>query len=908
MRVHFVVGGLVLVGVGCPGAEESMPGDATGTSSTSATSVGPSSVDGTSDDAEDSSVGSLDGSSSTSSAAADESSGTATSTAPSETTAAAPTCGDGDADDGEACDDANDVDGDGCSAACEVEPGWSCADTPSTCVTTCGDGIAAGAEPCDDGDLDPFDGCTADCSVVDGWSCGGAPNVCTVDPVEQVALGGFGGCVRTSASEVACFGEASQGAVGVGMVDDPVLLPQLTLDDAFAIAAGEQLHCALRGAGEVWCWGDNADRAMGPTVASPDDDQLLPIAIGDAPMATAIAAGDDHVCVIDQGGDVWCWGDNDNLQLGRGGVDTTDGPEPTAVVLPGDLAAIDLGLGEGHSCAVLDDGSVACWGDDDNGQLGDGVPGADRSTAALVPGLAGIVDIEAGEDTTCARDGVGAVWCWGDNIVGQLGIGNTFDAPSPLPVGLPAPALAIAVGDRFACALLDDGQLVCWGDGADFQLGNGSLLPVSSPTAVVDAPDEELVAIEAGARGACVRTAAGGRWCWGYSGEGQLGFAPQATVELASTAFSAAPVAVALDPPELDGVLCGVLDDGSVECTGNGTLTNANPPNPGGYFTPIAHHLVVPTTLPLLANVQAIAMGDGFACAVTDIYLSCWGDNSQRQLGQGGSSTTDSLIPSLVAGLALVDELAVGAQHACARAAGTVYCWGDNAHLQTGESASQSDQSAPVVVPNLVDPVELALGERHGCARLASGEVRCWGDDSSGQLGDDDGDLADALAPVAVTGLPAEVDEIGAGARFTCARASGEVYCWGAGDFGQLAQGDTLGSDTALQVPGIANAVQLAVGYTHACARDDDGALWCWGESQYGQLGDGGAPITGQTQVLTPTSFLVASDVTDVVAGQSITCVETAQGWGCVGRRATGQLGDGSTVAPVFPTATRFGP
>lgn len=899
-------------------------GASSSATSSSATDPSTAGVDGSSSAGSDSSDAGVDASTSNASAgvtsdttaevATQTSVGSATTSdaswaGTSGTTASSVTCGDGEQTQDEACDDGNAADDDGCSAACAVEPGWSCAGVPSSCITTCGDGVRAGDEACDDGDLSPSDGCAYDCTVAFGWSCAGSPSVCTIDAVvEEIALGGLGGCIRTDLGDVACFGERAQGAVGDGGVDGFSGVPVFTLDDVTAIAAGEQLHCGIRSVGDVWCWGDNAELAMGSTVMSPDDDQTLPIAIADAPLATAIEAGDDHVCVIDLAGAVWCWGDNADLQLGRGGVETSDSPDPTAVALPGDLTAIDLGLGDGHSCAVLSDGTVACWGDDDNGQLGDATPGVDRSSALLVPGLADVVEVEAGEDTTCVRDEIGAVYCWGDNIQGQLGVGNTFDAAAPQGVTLPTAAQSIALGDRFVCALLVDGQLYCWGEGADFQLGNGDLAPTSLPSPVAQLPDADLVEVEAGARGACVRAATGERWCWGFSQDGQLGFAPSMQLEPAAVTFSSAPVAVVLDPPEPSGVLCGVQDDGTVECAGDGTLANQTPFGADGYFSPISHHLVVPTALPLLADVQTMRMGDGFACVSTSADVQCWGDNSQRQLGQGGPSTVDTYTPVPVLGLAAVDELAIGARHACVRTGGSVQCWGDNTDGQVGTAAFNGDQSIPVGVPLIADAVELALGERHSCARLDSGPVRCWGDDEHGQLGDDDDDPADPLGPVDVTGLPAAVEQIVAGQAHTCARASGDVYCWGAGAFGQLGVGDEQDADTAQLVPGLAEIEQLAAGYTHVCARDANGAMWCWGESGEGQLGDGGVTITAATEVLAPTQFLVGSGITAVVAGDAITCIEAAGSWGCVGRRATGQLGDGSTTVPVFPSELRFGP
>jgi len=817
-------------------------------------------------------------------------------------------CGDGFQAGTEECDDDGLVAGDGCDADCVTEAGWTCEGQPSDCVTICGDGVLVGTEACDDGNIALGDGCEHDCAVGFGWDCVGSPSACTeLAMLDALALGGFGGCVLTSLGEVGCFGDNTESEVGNGTDDVETYVPVFTLDDAVAIAAGEEFHCAIRAIGDVWCWGDDLELAMGPTVAA-GTDQALPIAVGGTPNSTAIEAGDDHVCVIDMAGAVWCWGDNDSLQLGRGGMDVTDSPDPTAVVVPGGLGALDLGLGQDHSCAVLSDGTVACWGDDDNGQLGDGVVGTDSADATLVPGLAGIVQVEAGEDTNCARDGLGQLFCWGDGIDGQLGVGTTLDSAAPQPVVLPAAVEDVTLGDQFVCALLVDDQVWCWGEGSDFQVGSGDFVPVLSPIQVPGVPVVDLVDIESGGRGTCVTSSAGERSCWGFSSNGQLGIAPLRQLEPVTPSFSGPLQQLVLDPSEEEGVLCGVLLDGTVECAGDGTLVNNTSSGARGYFEPITYHLVVPTPLPMLADVQSMDMGFGFACVTTSTDVQCWGDNSNRQLGQGGASTTDILTPMPVMGLGVVDQLETGSLHACVRIGGTVQCWGRNSDYQTGESTTTNNQSLPFTVPNLADAIDISLGEGHGCALRATGVVSCWGNDFNGQMGDNDMDPADPLMPVDVTGLPPGVTQVAAGQDHNCALAGGQVYCWGEGQFGQLGQNNETDSDTALVVPGLAGIVQLVAGYNYNCALDGAGAMWCWGDGADGHLGNGGRVVTGLTEVRSPTPFAVASGITDMELGFAITCIETAPGWSCLGRRASGQLGNGTTVQPAFPTPTTFGP
>jgi alpha-tubulin suppressor-like RCC1 family protein len=186
----------------------------------------------------------------------------------------------------------------------------------------------------------------------------------------------------------------------------------------------------------------------------------------------ALAAGSSHTCALTEAGGLHCWGDNAHGQLGDG----TSEDRSTPVRVSGlERGVIALTAGGWHTCALTEDGGVHCWGWNGRGQLGDGTT-EDRSTPVTVSGLqSGVTAITAGGSYTCALTDAGAVRCWGNNEDGQLGDGTTENRTTPVRVsGLDSDIIALAAGESHTCALAEDGGVHCWGWNWDGQLGDGT--------------------------------------------------------------------------------------------------------------------------------------------------------------------------------------------------------------------------------------------------------------------------------------------------------------------------------------------------------------------------------------------------------------------------------------------------
>jgi hypothetical protein len=230
---------------------------------------------------------------------------------------------------------------------------------------------------------------------------------------------------------------------------------------------------------------------------------------------TAVSAGESHACALDLNGIVWCWGANSRGQLGNG--TTTDSETPTRVNgLPSNVMAISAG--GLHTCALLPAGGVACWGDNEYGELGSSLTTSGYgATARYVEGLSGVaIAVAAGVNRTCALLDRGRVQCWGAAGPGAGGL-------EPVTVQDLDNAVALSVAEEFACAVTSTGSVECWGQSNEYgQLGHHPDRAQDRPTAVEGLPSG-AVAVTTGLRHACALLSDGRVFCWGSNYFGQVG-------------------------------------------------------------------------------------------------------------------------------------------------------------------------------------------------------------------------------------------------------------------------------------------------------------------------------------------------------------------------------------------------
>lgn len=354
---------------------------------------------------------------------------------------------------------------------------------------------------------------------------------------------------------VECWGNNGDGQDGNGSTNSQ-LSPGCVLDltgitpGVIQVVEGDRHSCVLFSDGGVWCWGDNSLGQLGisnlsSTTAPLDVQNLSSDNQGNPP--SQLSAGGNVTCALLGGdGSVWCWGQNNQGQLGNGTTNGGANATPTQVQPLPPASQVAVSTGGTFACALLQNGDVQCWGSNTYGQLGNPGTGSSSSTPVTVSQFGSVSQIAAGNTHVCAvvpKGQLGAgLWCWGDNTEDQLGEGDVNSGS--LPMQQPNPSLAtqvsgctsgcpppvqvngVACGNKFTCVIVAGGTTECWGDDSFGQLGNGaqSSNPVASPVAVSGLSG--VTGIVAGTEGVCAQRNNSGISCWGAGPVGDGSSAP----------------------------------------------------------------------------------------------------------------------------------------------------------------------------------------------------------------------------------------------------------------------------------------------------------------------------------------------------------------------------------------------
>lgn len=249
-----------------------------------------------------------------------------------------------------------------------------------------------------------------------------------------------------------------------------------------ALAVGHEHACGLTPEGAAWCWGSDYWGELGTGTR---EDRPTPVPVRTGVRFTALTAGENHTCGLGPEARAWCWGSDSWGQLGSEGADSTATPVPVS----GGHAFVSLAAGAEHTCGATRGGEVLCWGRNERGQLGSGTGGTEsreeyRRLPAPVAGAERYVRVFAGGAHACGLTAAGRALCWGENADGQLGDGTTMRRTRPAPVAGGVSWREIAPGGTHTCAVARDGAAWCWGRGSEGQLGSGRLAGSPAPVRV----------------------------------------------------------------------------------------------------------------------------------------------------------------------------------------------------------------------------------------------------------------------------------------------------------------------------------------------------------------------------------------------------------------------------------------
>jgi alpha-tubulin suppressor-like RCC1 family protein len=386
-------------------------------------------------------------------------------------------------------------------------------------------------------------------------------------------------------------------------------------------------------------------------------------------------------------------------------------------------------------------------------------PGSGYTLTAFAGGLNGMTSaaftvsgfaaVSAGAYDSCGLTTAGAAYCWGQNGNGQLGNGLTTSSSTPVAVSGGLTFAAVSVGNDHSCGLTTAGGVYCWGWNGDGQLGNSSTTSSSTPVAV--SGGLVFAAVSAGYGHSCGLTTGGAAYCWGQNGDGQLGNS--------STTSSSTPVAVSgglvfAAVSAGNGHSCGLTTAGAGYCwgdnvygeLGNGTTTGPQQCGTLQYMFPCS---TTPVVVSSGLTFAAVIAGAFHSCGLTTAGAAyCWGFNMFGQLGNG--STTDSSTPVAVSGGLTLAAVSVGRDvHSCSvTTAGAAYCWGYNGNGQLG-NGSTTNSSTPVAVSGGLTFSAVSVGDAHSCGLTTAGAAYCWGYNVAGQLGN--GSTTNSPTPVRVS-------------------------------------------------------------------------------------------------------------------------------------------------------------
>ncbi len=610
------------------------------------------------------------------------------------------------------------------------------------------------------------------------------------------------------------------------------------------------------------------------------------VADGCVSVYAEIATGLEHACARTASGKVRCWGRNQYSIMGPDDTTTlADDYKPVTEVIGVLLSS--LRAGANYNCGLTTmpsaTSNVVCWGRNSAGQLGRGAADSPSPTAAPISAPKGLVfkSVETGINHACALTVSDELYCWGSNGSNQISAGTQSSEPTPIQPALPGGANDISVlsvkGDH-SCALHGTGVLHCWGRNNVRQVSNVSTgaFPPDSAVEVTPPIGQSWANVVTGADFSCGVTTSSEVYCWGANMPGfstTVATTPLLTLE--------SPIAITAG-----GSTVCALDAAGPRCIGNGGLgqLGEGAPLQDGMNTPVA----------IAGPHEQLSLNSRYACSLdSEGAAFCWG----AETGALGGPAVNPGLPREVlppSGAVGFRDVNVGPNHICAIAEeginSPLYCWGSGFRNRLGTGDTSSREEPTLIAPG-TSFGKVVVATNHSCGLTTSGQVLCWGDNTSLQS------APGGSTPTPVVGLPAQpFDRLVASDVFTCAaRFDGladQLYCWGR-KVG--ASSSTLEAPNEVTIPASISSLTARGG--HLCyVSGADLQAYCWGENANGEIGLGPPPNSSQSPLLV--SIQDSPTLNQIQAGANHTCARTSNGAAyCWGQNNTKQSSPGGSIA-----------
>ena len=705
---------------------------------------------------------------------------------------------------------------------------------------------------------------------------------------KEIDFGNNHSCAISSAHEVYCWGDNTYGQIGSGDNIDRAYPFKILTDNSNSIRFRKlktfaDHTCALSFEGDLYCWGRNDNGQLG--VGSNDNKSIIqkvnfPSIVNDD-LVMDFAVGADHTCLINNKNRVYCWGDNTFGQLGIGGGPSTNkmGTINPSFNIATYKNMFRIEAGANHTCVLMGNGDVFCWGRNNLGQLGIG-NNDDQSSPKRISTISNVYSLSLGENHTCFNynyTGVNLA-CTGDNQYGQLGDGTTTDSNVPVNLALLVNRYELKAGANHTCSISANtsgafATADCFGLNASGQLGNNTTTDDDLATASGTSDDHKLFV---GANSNCFVTEDSLK-CWGENGDNQFFNGDQSDL-LVPTVIDTEVIGETInfiEKVDLAQRICFTKTTGEAYCADLGSDINSNLADKINLFPPINDSLFERVIMNIPPGTST---GKGiYVNRERDIHL--FGLNDEKFYNDTVSGFLNFFDTPEIISTKMNNYSFASSEHFCFLEGPGLYyhCSGSNDNYELGDNTTDDDfdfhhNGAPGPA---VRSLKVVSGKDHSCLLSARFEIYCWGtgpEVGQGVLG--------------VSTTPTLIDtsdyndlyfiDIFAGDDMTCAISDEfELYCFG----------DYYSSETIALVP-LPNKVYLRdvkIAETHFCGIAYDGDTYCWGDNSSGQLGNG--TTTNQTSPLrVSVSTSAASKFVDVSVSNQNTCGVTLLGkmycWG----------------------------